>query len=107
MPTPKEMALELMIKSGIVNDREQVRACAPIVNTLKQMWDRRKPGSAFATGKPDKPHRALFLGQGGSGKTYTYTAVIKSLHEHFLDEAVRKWRDTGVVDTGHNVDLTQ
>ena len=75
---PKELALQL-IREHTLN-ADQVRAIAPIVATMQQMWEQRSDStSSLADGPVARPVVALFLGAGGSGKTYAYTKVLRPL----------------------------
>ena len=75
---PKELAMHL-IKEHTLNG-DQVRAIAPIVATLQQMWEKRTDvTSSLADGPPRRQVVSLFLGAGGSGKTFACTKVLRPL----------------------------
>jgi hypothetical protein len=86
---PKELALQL-IREHTLN-ADQVRAIAPIVATMQQMWEQRSDStSSLADGPVARPVVALFLGAGGSGKTYAYTTVLRTLFLLYFKEFMRK-----------------
>ena len=78
---PWTYGLRLMRHHKILEDLEQARACAVIIQELQEMWNT-TPQQPL--GKSSRQRVHLFLGSGGSGKTYTYTKVIKTLLLHFL-----------------------
>ena len=58
---------------------DQARACAPIVAALQKMWaTRTTPLSGLADGTCSRPVVAVWLGAGGSGKTWSFTQVLRS-----------------------------
>jgi len=80
---PKMLALKLM-ESATLN-QTQVQACAPIVFALQQIWERRsQPSLPWADGHVDKPAIVLWLGAGGSGKTWCYTKVVQALFNTYF-----------------------
>ena len=68
---PASYALELL-KQHTLN-RQQILAVAPIVWSMEQMFQTRSdPASHLADGTPTDRCRTLWLGAGGSGKTYAW-----------------------------------
>ena len=75
---PKDCAL-LWVERATLN-HEQIRACAPIICAVQHMWENRSDeGSLLADGAPPEPVVVMWLGAGGSGKTWAYTEVIRPL----------------------------
>ena len=64
---------------------QQIRAVAPIVCTIDEMWEKRTEASTcFANGQPSERCNCLWLGAGGSGKTWAYTKVLRPLFQRFF-----------------------
>ena len=64
---------------------QQIRAVAPIVCTIDEMWEKRAEASTcFANGQPSERCNSLWLGAGGSGKTWAYTKVLRPLFQRFF-----------------------
>ena len=82
---PASYALELL-KQHTLN-RQQILAVAPIVWSMEQMFQTRSdPASHLADGTPTDRCRTLWLGAGGSGKTYAYNTVLRPLFRRFFGE---------------------
>jgi hypothetical protein len=75
---PKDCALFWMERATL--NHQQIRACAPIVCAVQHTWENRSDeGSHLADGAPSEPIVVMWLGAGGSGKTWAYTEVIRPL----------------------------
>ena len=82
---PASYALELL-KQHTLN-RQQILAVAPIVCSMEQMFQTRSdPASHLTDGTPTDRCRTLWLGAGGSGKTYAYNTVLRPLFRRFFGE---------------------
>ena len=69
-----------------LND-QQIRAVAPIVYAVDEMWLKRtKSSSCKADGKRQERVNCLWLGAGGSGKTWAYTQVVRPVFRRFFGE---------------------
>ena len=69
-----------------LND-QQIRAVAPIVYAVDEMWSKRtKSSSCKADGKRHECVNCLWLGAGGSGKTWAYTQVVRPVFRRFFGE---------------------
>ena len=79
---PAQYAWQLTLKHNLT--RQQTLAIAPVVQCLQQMYDNRSnPMTHVADGQPQQACRCLWLGAGGSGKTYSYTKVVRPMLQHF------------------------
>ncbi|CAK9040128.1 Uncharacterized protein SCF082_LOCUS23397 [Durusdinium trenchii] len=78
---PRDYALKL----ECTLNAQQIRAVAPIVCTIDDMWEKRTEASTcFANGQPSERCNCLWLGAGGSGKTWAYTKVLRPLFQRFF-----------------------
>ncbi|CAK9076536.1 Transketolase [Durusdinium trenchii] len=78
---PRDYALKL----ECTLNAQQIRAVAPIVCTIDEMWEKRAEASTcFANGQPSERCNSLWLGAGGSGKTWAYTKVLRPLFQRFF-----------------------
>ena len=79
---PKQYAWQLVVQHQL--NSQQTLAVAPVVQVVQQMYEgRSNQASYIADGKPAQPCRCLWLGAGGSGKTYSYTRVLRPLLQRF------------------------
>ena len=79
---PKQYAWQLVVQHQL--NPQQTLAVAPVVQVVQQMYEgRSNQASYIADGKPAQPCRCLWLGAGGSGKTYSYTRVLRPLLQRF------------------------
>ena len=98
--SPKEMAAELIAKSGVWKSKEQYLVTLFILEPLQLLWEQ-----ALREGRVDDlkgyrnwqraselcPVRSIFLhGPGGSGKTFCMTEVVLKVYRHFLGETGAK-----------------
>ena len=80
---PAEYALELVRKHTL--NKQQVLAMAPVVNAMQEMYDKRTDfSSCLADGASSEKCNCLWLGAGGSGKTWAYTKVLRPLFQRFF-----------------------
>ncbi|CAK9096081.1 Transketolase, partial [Durusdinium trenchii] len=80
---PRDYALKLVEECTL--NAQQIRAVAPIVCTIDEMWEKRTEASTcFANGQPSERCNCLWLGAGGSGKTWAYTKVLRPLFQRFF-----------------------
>jgi hypothetical protein len=92
--SPKELAAELIAKSGVWKSKEQYLATLFILEPLQLLWEQ-----ALQDGKVDDlkehrncqsalelcPVRPIFLhGPGGSGKTFCMVEVVLKVYDYFL-----------------------
>ena len=83
---PAEYALELVRKHTL--NKQQVLAMAPVVNAMQEMYDKRTDfSSCLADGASSEKCNCLWLGAGGSGKTWAYTKVLRPLFQRFFGRA--------------------
>ncbi|CAK9053711.1 unnamed protein product [Durusdinium trenchii] len=81
--SPRDYALEL-VKEYTLN-KQQVLAIAPVVCAIQDMFEHRSnPMSHIADGSSREKCNCLWLGAGGSGKTWAYTKVIRPLLQRFF-----------------------
>ena len=79
---PKQYAWKLKVQHNL--NPQQTLAVAPVVQVVQQMYEgRTNQASHIADGTPAQPCRCLWLGAGGSGKTYSYTRVLRPLLQRF------------------------
>lgn len=66
-------------------NKQQVLAIAPVVCAIQDMFEHRSnPMSHIADGSSREKCNCLWLGAGGSGKTWAYTKVIRPLLQRFF-----------------------
>ena len=83
---PGEYAAELAINHTL--NRQQILAVAPIAWVMEQMWlSRSNPDSMLADGACNESCNCLWLGAGGSGKTYAYSKVLRPMFRRYFSEA--------------------
>ena len=83
---PGEYAVELAINHTL--NRQQILAVAPIAWVMEQMWlNRSNPDSMLADGACNESCNCLWLGAGGSGKTYAYSKVLRPMFRRYFSEA--------------------
>ena len=83
---PGEYAAELAINHTL--NRQQILAVAPIAWVMEQMWlNRSNPDSMLADGACNESCNCLWLGAGGSGKTYAYSKVLRPMFRRYFSEA--------------------
>ncbi len=79
---PKQYAWKLKVQHDL--NPQQTLAVAPVVQVVQQMYEgRSNQASHIADGTPAQSCRCLWLGAGGSGKTYSYTRVLRPLLQRF------------------------
>ena len=79
---PAQYAWRLKMKHNLT--KQQTLAIAPVVQCLQQMYDNRSNSMTHvADGAAQQPCRCLWLGAGGSGKTYSYAKVVRPMLQHF------------------------
>ena len=82
---PKDYAAALLVEHGL--NRQQILAIAPIVWVMEQMWlCRSNLASCIADGSCNESCNCLWLGAGGSGKTYAYSKVLRPLFRRFFGQ---------------------
>lgn len=83
---PGEYAVKLAINHTL--NRQQILAVAPIAWVMEQMWlNRSNPDSMLADGACNESCNCLWLGAGGSGKTYAYSKVLRPMFRRYFSEA--------------------
>ena len=83
---PGEYAAELAINHTL--NRQQILAVAPIAWVMEQIWlNRSNPDSMLADGACNESCNCLWLGAGGSGKTYAYSKVLRPMFRRYFSEA--------------------
>ena len=83
---PGEYAAELAINHTL--NRQQILAVAPIAWVMEHMWlNRSNPDSMLADGACNESCNCLWLGAGGSGKTYAYSKVLRPMFRRYFSEA--------------------
>ena len=66
---------------------QQLFAIAPVVWVVDEMWgNRSNPSNDIADGNSSEQCSCLWLGAGGSGKTYAYAKVIRPLFKRFFGQ---------------------
>ena len=80
---PSDYAAALLVEHSL--NRQQILAIAPIAWVMEQMWvNRTQPENCRADGVCNESCNCLWLGAGGSGKTYAYTRVLRPLFRRFF-----------------------
>ena len=83
---PADYAAELVINYTL--NRQQILAVAPIAWVMEQMWlNRSNPQSSLADGAAGEGCNCLWLGAGGSGKTYAYSKVLRPMFRRYFTDA--------------------
>eukprot|EP00438_Fugacium_kawagutii_P017947 Skav211370 [mRNA] locus=scaffold595:25004:28193:- [translate_table: standard] len=83
---PADYASALVVKHSL--NRQQILAIAPIAWVMQRMWSNRTdPESCIADGSCEEVCNCLWLGAGGSGKTYAYSKVLRPLFQRFFGKA--------------------
>ena len=66
---------------------QQLVAVAPVVCVVDEMWaNRTNQSNDFADGNSSQQCSCLWLGAGGSGKTYAYAKVIRPLFKRYFGQ---------------------
>ena len=82
---PGDYAAELVVNSTL--NRQQILAVAPIAWVMEQMWlNRSNPQSTLADGAATESCNCLWLGAGGSGKTYAYSKVLRPMFRRYFGD---------------------
>ena len=64
---------------------QQLRAVAPVVQVIEKKWQSRSVQQSHrADGPVDVPSISVWLGAGGSGKTWAYTKVVRPMFRRFF-----------------------
>ena len=83
---PGDYAAELAINYTL--NRQQILAVAPIAWVMEQMWlNRSNLDSMMADGAATESCNCLWLGAGGSGKTYAYAKVLRPMFRRYFGDA--------------------
>ena len=92
--SPKEMAAELIARSGVWQSKEQYLTILFVLQPLQTIWERaladgkaddlKKPGGLSSMTREMSVRRLFLHGPGGSGKTYCMTEVVAKIVRHFL-----------------------
>ena len=82
---PSDYASALLVEHSL--NRQQILAIAPIAWVMEQMWlNRSNPDNCIADGACNERCNCLWLGAGGSGKTYAYSKVLRPLFRRFFGQ---------------------
>ncbi|CAE7222568.1 hypothetical protein AK812_SmicGene41034 [Symbiodinium microadriaticum] len=80
---PKDYAWRLVVEHKLTC--QQIYAVVPAVRTIQEMYESRtNPAAHLADGQASRPCRCLWLGAGGSGKTYSYTKVLRPMFRRYF-----------------------
>ena len=80
---PSDYAAALLVEHS--SNRQQIFAITPTAWVMEQMWaNRTKPDTCRADGARNESCNCLWLGAGGSGKTYACTRVLRPLFRRFF-----------------------